>query len=102
MRDHLWLEAGLLVRSRLFMALAGVVVVLATLAGAQGGQLARAQADAIEAARALEAEGDAKALARAEQVRSGEIDPPWWENPLNVQAWSYALVRHVALPPAAL
>ncbi|MEM1268996.1 MAG: DUF3526 domain-containing protein [Bacteroidota bacterium] len=102
MRLSIRLEAGLLLRTRLFVVLAGVVVLLSALAGAQGGQLARAQADAIEAARALEVERDAEALVRAEQIRSGEIDPPWWQSPLNVQAWSYSLIRHVALPPGDL
>ncbi len=99
---HFQLELKLLLNTRLFAATAGLFIALAVLAGWQGGQLARAQAAAIEAARDLERKHDAEALAKATEIRSGEIDPPWWQSPLNVQAWSYAMIRHVSLPPRPL
>lgn len=102
MRSHFALEVMLLLRTRLFIVVVGVLIALAILSGFQGGQLARAQQDAIDVARTLEAAGDAEALANADRVRSGVVDPPWWQNPLNVQAWSYSLVRHAALPPKDL
>lgn len=102
MSAQFWLEVRLLMRTRLFAVMAGVFILLSAFAGWQGGQLARSQAAAIEAAKALEAAQDAEALARAEQIRSGEIDPPWWQSPLNVQAWSYAMIRHVHLPAKPL
>ena len=102
MAPHIWLEVRLLLRTRLFVVMASVFVLLAAFAGWQGGVLARSQSAAIEAAKSLEAAHNAEALARAEQVRSGEIDPPWWQSPLNVQAWSYAMIRHVHLPPKPL
>lgn len=102
MKDHFRLESKLLLRTRLFTAMALIFVILAGLAGWQGGQFARTQADAIDAARALETRQDAEALEKAETIKAGEIDPPWWQSPLNVQAWSYAMIRHAALPPKPL
>ena len=102
MAAHFWLEVRLLLRTRLFVVMAAVFVLLAAFAGWQGGQFARSQATAIGAAKALEAAHDAEALAKAEEIISGEIDPPWWQSPLNVQAWSYAMIRHVHLPPKPL
>ena len=96
------LEAVLLLRTRTFVAAATLILALAGLVGWQGGEFARSQADAIDTATALERATDAEALARARQIAAGEIDPPWWRNPLNVQNWSYAMVRHVALPPKPL
>lgn len=96
------LEAALLCRSRMFLGMAVVLVFLSVLAGFQGGAFAKEQAAAIAEARALELRQDMEARMRAERIRSGEIDPPWWQSPLNVQAWSYALVRHAALPPRPL
>ena len=102
MTEQFRLETALLLRSRVFAVMALLFLVLAGVAGWQGGQLARAQAAAIEAAIALERTHDAEALAKADKIKSGEIDPPWWQSPLNVQAWSYAMIRHVALPPEPL
>ena len=97
-----WLEAQLLLRDRLFFSLAISLVLLAVLAGWRGGELARSQEAAIQAALELEQSTDADALAKAEQIKSGQIDPPWFQNPLNAQAWSYALIRHAYLPPQPL
>lgn len=102
MGSHYRLEAALLLRSRLFVAMTLVLIFLAALSGFQGGRLATSQASAIESARALEARTDDAALAKAQRIRFGEIEPPWWQNPLNVQSWSYTMVRHVALPPRDL
>ncbi len=95
-------EANLLLRNRMFIAMVVVLAGLATLAGWQGGALARAQAVAIERAAELEQASDAEALTTAARIKAAEIDPPWWQSPLNVQAWSYAMVRHVSLPPEPL
>lgn len=96
------LEAMLLLRNRMFVAMVILLAAFAALGGWQGGALARAQAAAIERAAQLEHASDAEALATAARIKAGEIDPPWWQSPLNVQAWSYAMVRHVSLPPEPL
>ena len=96
------LEAILLLRNRMFVAMLVLLAAFAALAEWQGGALARAQAAAIERAAEVERASDAEALATAARIKAGEIDPPWWQNPLNVQAWSYAMVRHVSLPPEPL
>ena len=97
-----WLECQLLLRSRVFIALTLVFLGLSFFAGWQGGSLARVQQEAIATAYALEAQHDREALEKAQQVIAGEIDPPWWQSPLNVQAWSYAMIRHASLPPRPL
>lgn len=102
MGTHFWLEISLLLRTRLFVMMALTFVLLAAFAGWQGGQFARSQSQAIEAAKALEASHDAEALAKADMIRRGEIDPPWWQSPLNAQSWSYAMIRHVHLLPKPL
>lgn len=102
MGTYIVLEATLLRRNRLFVAMTFALILLAALSGLQGGRLAKSQASAIAGARVLEASTDEAALVRAMQIRSGKIDPPWWQNPLNVQSWSYTMVRHAALPPQDL
>ena len=102
MVEHFILEARLLLRTRLFGLVVAAFFILAVLFGWQGGKLARDQAAAIDSAYALEAAHDAEALDKAAEITLGTVDPPWWQSPLNVQAWSYALVRHASLPPRPL
>ena len=102
MTQHFHLEARLLLRNRLFLIMAATVVGLCGFCGFQGGELARQQASAIEAAMKLERGHDAQAVEKAAQIKSGEITPPWWRSPLNAQGWSYLMIRHAALPPRPL
>ena len=102
MTDHFLLEARLLLRNRFFIVMGATLIALAMFAGYGGGQLAREQAAAIETAMTLEASHDAEAVEKARRIKAGEIEPPWWQSPLNAQGWSYSLIRHVSLPPRPL
>lgn len=93
------LEIRLLAMNRVVLGLSLLLVVLASFSGWVGGEAVRARAAAIAAAVALEEATDAEALETADRIRAGEIDPPWYQSPLHAQAWSYAMIRHVHLPP---
>lgn len=102
MTEQFRLESLLLCRNRVFAVMTLLFLTFAGLAGWQGGQLARAHAAAIDAAMQMEVAHDGEALAKADRIKAEDLDPPWWQSPLNVQAWSYALIRHVSLPPRPL
>ncbi len=99
MADVFVLEIRLLLRSRVFIGFSAVLILLSAFAGWVGGEFVRGRSTSIVSAAALEAATDSAALATADRIRAGEIDPPWYQSPLHAQAWSYAMIRHVHLPP---
>ncbi|KWV92015.1 DUF3526 domain-containing protein [Erythrobacter sp. YT30] len=96
------LELRLLLKAPALWLFLGVFAILVAISAWQGRALAEQQAEAIAEARALDRATDAEALAKAETIRETGEEVVWYLNPMNAQAWSYELVRHVAMPPEPL
>lgn len=96
------LELRLLLKDPALWLFLGVFAILVATSAWQGRSLAEQQAEAIADARALDRATDAQALAKAQSIRETGEEVVWYLNPLNAQAWSYEMVRHVAMPPEPL